>query len=179
MKLSLFISNDFSLSYARFYYNFFDLIDSNLFLDLYKYSSKKRNATLMKKYNMIYHIKGSHLKNKRKDTIKGNKKCNFCGAEFVKKSNRDRHIKNIHGDEPAAALLSQKENNNEGRVSSQGNANDCEEDPNISGSNALPLFIVFSNEDSDEDIESGEERDERNSNWCVFETKEASYIKKW
>ena len=110
----------------------------------------------MKKYNITCHIKGCHSKIKRKDTVKQNKKCNFCGAEFVKKSNRDRHIKNIHGDEPAAALLSQKENNNEGRISSQGNADDCEEDPDISGSNALPLFIVFSNEDNDEDVESRE-----------------------
>ena len=121
----------------------------------------------MKKYNMICHIKGCHLKSNRRDTIKENKKCNFCGAEFVKKSNRERHIKNIHGDEPAAALLFQKESNNEGTVSSQRNANDCEEDPNISGSNALPLFIAFSNENSDKDIESGEKRDEGPSDQCV------------
>ena len=118
----------------------------------------------MKKYNMIRHIKGCHLKNKRKDTVTQNKKCNFCGAEFVKKSNQDQHIKNIHGDEPAAALLSQKENNNEGTVSSQGNANNCEEDANIFGSNVLPTFIAFPNEGSDEGIESGGERDEGPSN---------------
>ena len=41
---------------------------------------------------MIHHIKDCHLKNKRKDTVKQNKKYNFCGAEFVKKSNRDQFI---------------------------------------------------------------------------------------
>ena len=126
----------------------------------------------MKKYNITCHIKGCHSKIKRKDTVKQNKKCNFCGAEFVKKSNRDRHIKNIHGDEPAAALLSQKENNNEGTVSTQGNANNCEEDPSTFGSNVLPTFFAFPNEDSDEDIESGEESDEGSSN-CNKEGKKS------
>ena len=45
-------------------------------------------------------------------------------------------------------------------VPSQGNVNNCDEDPNIFESNVLPTFIAFPNEDSDEDIESGEERDE-------------------
>ena len=109
---------------------------------------------------MIRHIEGCHLENKRNDTVKQNKKCNFCGAKFLMKSNRDCHIKNIHGDEQAAALLSQEENNNEGMVSSQGYANNCEEDSNIFGNNVLPTFIAFPNEYSDEDIKSGEERDE-------------------
>ena len=69
-------------------------------------------------------------------------------------------IKNIHGDEQAAALLSQEENNNEGMFSSEGYANNCEEDSNIFGNNVLPTFIAFPNEYSDEDIKSGEERDE-------------------
>ena len=63
----------------------------------------------MKKCHMIQHIKGCHLKNTRKNTVKQNKKCNFCGFEFIKKSNCDRHIKNIHGHDSAAALIFQQE----------------------------------------------------------------------
>ena len=93
----------------------------------------------MKQYNMIRHIQDRHLKNKKKDTVKQNEKCNIRGTEFVKKSNRYCHIKNIQSDESAAALLPQAENNNEGTTSSQGNANNCEEDPhNLFGSNVLP-----------------------------------------
>ena len=58
---------------------------------------------------MIQHIKGCHLKNTRKNTVKQNKKCNFRGFEFIKKSNCDRHIKNIHGHDSAAALIFQQE----------------------------------------------------------------------
>ena len=77
-------------------------------------------------------------------------------------------LKNIHDDESAAALLSQKKKKkkkkNKGTVSSQGNANNCEEDPTIFGSNVLPTFIAFPNEDSDEDTASVEERDKEPSN---------------
>ena len=70
----------------------------------------------MTKYNIIHHIKACLLKNKIKDTVKQNKKCNICGAEFIKKSNRARHIQNIHDHESAAALLFQEENINEGTI---------------------------------------------------------------
>lgn len=58
---------------------------------------------------MIQHIKGCHLKNTRKNTAKQKKNCNFCGFEFIKKSSCDRHNKNIHGHESAAALTFQQE----------------------------------------------------------------------
>ena len=100
----------------------------------------------------------------RKTTVKQNKKSNFCDFEFVKKSNCDRHIKNIHGRESAAAWIFQQEKKNEETVYSQGEANNCEEDPTIFEITVLPTIIVFPNEGSTEDIVSGGERDKGHSN---------------
>lgn len=91
---------------------------------------------------------------------------------WVCKSNRDWHIKIIHGDELEASLLSQEENNNEGTISLQGNGNNCEENRNIFESTVVPIFIAFPNEDSDKDNESEEERDKGPSNY-IEEGKES------
>ena len=32
----------------------------------------------------------------RKETVKNNRTCNYCGMTFVRKSNRDRHVKTKH-----------------------------------------------------------------------------------
>ena len=41
-----------------------------------------------------------------KRSVESNKICQHCGARFVKKSNRDRHVAIIHRDEPLAPLMS-------------------------------------------------------------------------
>ena len=52
---------------------------------------KKLQCNLSEKVHVPSNQRRS-FKNKRKDTLKQNKKCNFCGTEFVKKSNRDQFI---------------------------------------------------------------------------------------
>ena len=42
----------------------------------------------------------------KKRSVENNKICQHCGARFVKKSNRDRHVAQIHRDEPFAPLWS-------------------------------------------------------------------------
>ena len=32
----------------------------------------------------------------RKETVKNNRTCNYCGMTFVRKANRDRHVKTKH-----------------------------------------------------------------------------------
>ena len=43
---------------------------------------------------------------KRKDMERKNKVCNFCGMEFTKKSNRDRHVRSKHTGDVDQPLLS-------------------------------------------------------------------------
>ena len=46
------------------------------------------------KRSITRHIKGCTLI--RKETVKNNRTCNYCGMTFVRKCNRDRHVKTKH-----------------------------------------------------------------------------------
>ena len=66
-------------------------------------------VTSKKKGNVIRHIKHCYVIAQKKRSVESNKIYQHCGARFVKKSNRDRHVAKIHRDEPLAPLISMQD----------------------------------------------------------------------
>ena len=66
-------------------------------------------VTSKKKGNVIRHIKHCYVIAQKKRSVESNKICQHCGARFVKKLNRDRHVAKIHRDEPLAPLISMQD----------------------------------------------------------------------
>ena len=56
------------------------------------------NCTTTSKYNynIVKHLKKCHKVRKNKKDANEKKVCSYCNKEFTKKSNRDRHVKNLH-----------------------------------------------------------------------------------
>ena len=69
----------------------------------FQYTTQNCEVTSKKKGNIIRHIKHDYVIAQKKRSVESNK---HCGARFVKKSNRDRHVAKIHRDEPLAPLMS-------------------------------------------------------------------------
>ena len=61
------------------------------------YTCPTENCTTSSKYkpNITKHLKSCNVVNNNKNAARDNKTCNICNKTFLKKSNRDRHIKNV------------------------------------------------------------------------------------
>ena len=76
------------------------------FPGLFQCTTQNCEVTSKKKGNDIHHIRHCYVIAQEKRSVESNKICQHCGARFVKKSNRDRHVAIIHRDEPLAPLMS-------------------------------------------------------------------------
>ena len=56
------------------------------------------NTTSRYKHNIQKHLKTCYIVNQNKKDNADNKICHICNKQFTKKSNRDRHVKNVHDD---------------------------------------------------------------------------------
>ena len=71
----------------------------------------------------------------RKETVKNNRTCNYCGMKFVRKSNRDRHVKTKHSNTliPISSMDASPQENVKRNVDERNNENEILDVSFISG----------------------------------------------
>ena len=77
---------------------------------LYSCPNVACTLAVKKKGNMIRHIEKCEKQKAKKKTKAGNKTCEYCGAVFKQKSNRDRHVRSAHYDESLSSEFSANSN---------------------------------------------------------------------
>ena len=63
---------------------------------LFKCPTINCTTTSKYNYNIVKHLKKCHKARKNKKDPNKKKVCSYCNKEFTKKSNRDRHVNNLH-----------------------------------------------------------------------------------
>ena len=133
-----------------------NVIEFSKELSLFICATSGCSTTSKYKNNIVKHLKSCFAINRQRNSVADNKICPVCKKEFIKKSNRDRHLKQFHAEKNISDDIVTEDVRPTMVPISSNNLN-IEEIPNIETSSGLNVQEVYNDDlvssDNVEDLE--------------------------